>query len=51
MEKLREEDLEITIVTIRKVWLRRNVFIFDESFQSPCKVILSAKGLKEFQKA
>lgn len=51
MEKLSKEELEIAIVTMKKVWIRKNEFIFEESFKSSSKVILLAKvGLAVFRK-
>lgn len=37
-----KEDMELFVVIARKVWLRRNAFIFEGSFMHPYEVLKRA---------
>lgn len=52
MSRLSKAGLEWIATTMRRIWLRRNGFIFEEVFQSPSKVVELARiSMEEFQSA
>lgn len=49
---LRKEELELVGTMLRKLWLRRNELLFENTFQSPSRLIWYARAvLEKFQKA
>ncbi|KAF5458726.1 hypothetical protein F2P56_022736, partial [Juglans regia] len=49
---LKNEDIEWMAVVMRRIWLRRNRFIFENNFYSPKQVILMAgEGLEDYKTA
>ncbi|XP_042980158.1 uncharacterized protein LOC122310328 [Carya illinoinensis] len=52
MEGLDREKLEVVAIQMRKVWLRRNIFVFENRLSCPNKLLLStAEVLEEFKQA
>lgn len=44
-----QEELEVVAITIRRVWLRRNNFIYEQSFVSRSQLVQAARiNLEEF---
>ncbi|KAF5447381.1 hypothetical protein F2P56_032936 [Juglans regia] len=50
--KLKREDLELMAVVLRRIWLRRNIFVFENKFEGPDVIFRQAIDfLLQFQEA
>ncbi|XP_062170524.1 uncharacterized protein LOC133876257 [Alnus glutinosa] len=50
MERCTKEELELMAVTARRIWLRRNAWVFEQRFDHPNAVFIEAtKSLREFK--
>lgn len=47
VEKLNQKELEIGAVTLRQLWTRRNMFVFQNKFESPRKFMQKEKKIQE----
>lgn len=47
LDKLQKEDLKWVAITMRRIWPRRNKFIFEEKLDSPRQIILATNDLLE----
>ncbi|XP_040988095.1 uncharacterized protein LOC121235763 [Juglans microcarpa x Juglans regia] len=49
---LKEEELEVVACIMRKIWMRRNSFLFEKNFEHLKKLVTATtQGLKEFKAA
>lgn len=52
LDRLSQKQLELSVVILRQLWRRRNMFVFKEKFDSPKMVVQDAtKQMEEYRKA
>lgn len=52
VQSLSTEDLELSAIVLRNIWLRRNKFIFESLFNSPANIFKQAETIRaEFKEA
>ncbi|XP_042972682.1 uncharacterized protein LOC122304475 [Carya illinoinensis] len=52
INRFNRDELEEIATTMRRIWLRRNLFIFEQKFYSPRELVLKTnEGLEDFRSA